>query len=89
MFILLYLFVLFLLIKFNVIFYINLIVIYRYFNMSKTVRKAAGFVVYRKNCNEIIEYLLMQASYANFHWTPPKGIINIVIIIPVNCFNES
>lgn len=42
--------------------------------MSKAVRKAAGFVVYRKNCDEIIEYLLMQASYANHHWTPPKGI---------------
>lgn len=41
--------------------------------MSKVVRKAAGFVVYRKNCDELIEYLLMQASYANFHWTPPKG----------------
>ncbi|CAH1711412.1 bis(5'-nucleosyl)-tetraphosphatase [asymmetrical] [Aphis gossypii] len=41
--------------------------------MSKAVRKAAGFVVYRKNCDEIIEYLLMQASYANHHWTPPKG----------------
>lgn len=42
--------------------------------MSKVVRKAAGFVVYRKNCDEIIEYLLMQASYANHHWTPPKGV---------------
>ncbi|NP_001280385.1 bis(5'-nucleosyl)-tetraphosphatase [Acyrthosiphon pisum] len=41
--------------------------------MSKVVKKAAGFVVYRKNCDEIIEYLLMQASYANYHWTPPKG----------------
>lgn len=41
--------------------------------MSKAVRKAAGFVVYRKNRDEIIEYLLMQASYANHHWTPPKG----------------
>lgn len=41
--------------------------------MPKTVRKAAGFVIYRKNYNEIIEYLLMQASYANHHWTPPKG----------------
>lgn len=45
--------------------------------MSKAVRKAAGFVIYRKNCDEIIEYLLMQASYANYHWTPPKGISNI------------
>jgi bis(5'-nucleosidyl)-tetraphosphatase len=42
--------------------------------MAKAVRRAAGFVVYRKTRNEIIEYLLMQASYANNHWTPPKGI---------------
>jgi len=41
--------------------------------MTKAVRKAAGFVIYRKNRDEIIEYLLMQASYANYHWTPPKG----------------
>lgn len=41
--------------------------------MSKPLRKAAGFVIYRKNCNEIIEYLLMQASYGTNHWTPPKG----------------
>lgn len=45
--------------------------------MSKAVRKAAGFVIYRKNCDEIIEYLLMQASYPDYHWTPPKGI-NII-----------
>lgn len=38
-----------------------------------TLRKAAGFVIYRKNCDSIIEYLLMQASYDNYHWTPPKG----------------
>lgn len=60
--------------------------------MSKTVRKAAGFVVYRKNCDEIIEYLLMQASYANHHWTPPKGFhsatnhdsSNCLILVYVN-----
>jgi phage-related protein len=37
------------------------------------LRKAAGFVIYRKNCNNVNEYLLMQASYDNYHWTPPKG----------------
>lgn len=42
--------------------------------MSKNLRKAAGFVVYRKDTNNIIEYLLMQASYVPFHWTPPKGM---------------
>lgn len=46
--------------------------------MSKAVRKAAGFVVYRKNSDEIVEYLLMQASYENYHWTPPKGMNGII-----------
>jgi len=41
--------------------------------MARSIRKAAGFVVYRKSCNNVIEYLLMQASYGNYHWTPPKG----------------
>lgn len=44
--------------------------------MTKAIREAAGFVIYRKNCDQVIEYLLMQASYANYHWTPPKGIIH-------------
>jgi len=53
--------------------------------MSKVVRKAAGFVVYRKNCDEIIEYLLMQASYANHHWTPPKGVHSATKYDSSNC----
>jgi len=53
--------------------------------MSKAVRKAAGFVVYRKNCDEIIEYLLMQASYENHHWTPPKGINSTTKCDSSNC----
>lgn len=48
---------------------------------TKAIRKAAGFVIYRKNCDEVIEYLLMQASYANYHWTPPKGMIHGYISI--------
>lgn len=49
--------------------------------MSKALRKAAGFVVYRKDCSGINEYLLMQASYENHHWTPPKGIYLIFVVI--------
>jgi len=56
--------------------------------MSKAVRKAAGFVVYRKNRDEIIEYLLMQASYANHHWTPPKGINSTTKHDLSYCYND-
>ncbi|XP_065350615.1 bis(5'-nucleosyl)-tetraphosphatase [asymmetrical] [Cloeon dipterum] len=34
--------------------------------------RAAGFVIFRRLSNQI-QYLLMQASYEPFHWTPPKG----------------
>lgn len=47
--------------------------------MAKTLRKAAGFIVYRKNCDNVVEYLLMQASYGNHHWTPPKGKSKIIL----------
>ncbi|XP_050421123.1 bis(5'-nucleosyl)-tetraphosphatase [asymmetrical] [Adelges cooleyi] len=40
--------------------------------MSKQIRSAAGFIIYRK-IEEKIQYLLLQASYENHHWTPPKG----------------
>lgn len=36
--------------------------------------RAAGFIVYRRVPE--IEYLLMQASYSNNHWTPPKGHVD-------------
>lgn len=36
------------------------------------VVRAAGMLVYRIS-NNTIEYLLLQASYPPFHWTPPKG----------------
>uniref|UniRef100_A0A0M3IHP1 Bis(5'-nucleosyl)-tetraphosphatase [asymmetrical] n=2 Tax=Ascaris TaxID=6251 RepID=A0A0M3IHP1_ASCLU len=39
--------------------------------MSSIVR-AAGMVVYRR-VNHQFEYLLLQASYPPYHWTPPKG----------------
>uniref|UniRef100_A0A914CG92 Bis(5'-nucleosyl)-tetraphosphatase [asymmetrical] n=1 Tax=Acrobeloides nanus TaxID=290746 RepID=A0A914CG92_9BILA len=42
--------------------------------MTDLVR-AAGLLVYRKH-NDQIEYLLLQASYEPFHWTPPKGHVD-------------
>ena len=38
--------------------------------------RAAGLLIFRKSSN-IVEYLLLQASYEPFHWTPPKGIDQI------------
>ncbi|KAG5679943.1 hypothetical protein PVAND_009478 [Polypedilum vanderplanki] len=35
-------------------------------------RRASGFLIYRFFSNEI-QYLLLRASYAGYHWTPPKG----------------
>ncbi|XP_022920744.1 bis(5'-nucleosyl)-tetraphosphatase [asymmetrical] isoform X2 [Onthophagus taurus] len=33
---------------------------------------AAGFVIFRR-VSSSIEYLLLQTSYGEHHWTPPKG----------------
>ncbi|XP_023322833.1 bis(5'-nucleosyl)-tetraphosphatase [asymmetrical] [Eurytemora carolleeae] len=38
-------------------------------------RRAAGFVVYR-NFENSVQFLLMQASNQNHHWTPPKGHVD-------------
>ena len=40
--------------------------------MAKT---AAGFLIFRRVMNKI-EYLLQQASYGDFHWSPPKGHVD-------------
>ncbi|CAF0919630.1 unnamed protein product [Brachionus calyciflorus] len=37
-----------------------------------TQKLAAGLIIYRKLA-ESIEYLLLQTSYSENHWTPPKG----------------
>lgn len=39
---------------------------------EKMVVRAAGYVIYRKIANTI-EFLLLQASYPDYHWSPPKG----------------
>ena len=42
--------------------------------MSSAVR-AAGFIIYRQ-MKAKTEYLLMQTSYGEHHWTPPKGHVD-------------
>lgn len=39
--------------------------------------RAAGLVIFRVRPE--IEYLLMQASYSNHHWSPPKGDTILII----------
>lgn len=34
--------------------------------------RAAGLVIFR-NVNQIVQYLMLQTSYGEHHWTPPKG----------------
>lgn len=47
--------------------------------------RAAGLVIFR--VRHEIEYLLMQASYSNHHWSPPKGdtiLIIITLLLPLH-----
>lgn len=37
--------------------------------------RACGFVIFRR-IHDSIEYLLMQTSYNQHHWTPPKGHVD-------------
>jgi len=39
------------------------------------MKKAAGFVIFRRLCGEI-QYLLLKASYGSFHWSSPKGHVD-------------
>ncbi|XP_015175820.1 PREDICTED: bis(5'-nucleosyl)-tetraphosphatase [asymmetrical] [Polistes dominula] len=39
------------------------------------LKRASGFVIFRQ-IKDSIEYLLLQTSYGNHHWTPPKGHID-------------
>ncbi|KAG8222941.1 hypothetical protein J437_LFUL000236 [Ladona fulva] len=39
------------------------------------MRRAAGLVIYRLACAKV-EYLLLQTSYGEHHWTPPKGHVD-------------
>lgn len=37
--------------------------------------RACGFVIFRR-IQGMVEYLLMQVSYGEHHWTPPKGHVD-------------
>ncbi|XP_038211546.1 bis(5'-nucleosyl)-tetraphosphatase [asymmetrical] isoform X1 [Zerene cesonia] len=41
--------------------------------MSPT--RAAGLVIFRHS-NQLIQFLLLQTSYGEHHWTPPKGHVD-------------
>lgn len=43
--------------------------------MAKDIVRAAGMLIYRQNSGKF-EYLLLQASYPPYHWTPPKGHVD-------------
>ncbi|XP_045215507.1 bis(5'-nucleosyl)-tetraphosphatase [asymmetrical]-like [Mercenaria mercenaria] len=46
--------------------------------MATTVKKtvvAAGLIIFRRVSKEI-QYLMLQASYGDFHWSPPKGHVD-------------
>ena len=40
-----------------------------------SVVRAAGLIVYRRML-ETFQYLMMQTSYGEHHWTPPKGHVD-------------
>ena len=40
--------------------------------------RAAGLILFRRiPPQNVIEYLLVQTSYRDHHWTPPKGMANM------------
>lgn len=38
--------------------------------------RAAGLIIFRKKSSVNAEYLLLQTSYGNNHWSPPKGHVD-------------
>ncbi|KAH3837608.1 bis(5'-nucleosyl)-tetraphosphatase [asymmetrical]-like [Dreissena polymorpha] len=44
---------------------------------SSNVVVAAGFIIFRRITNLMkTEYLLLKASYGDYHWSPPKGHVD-------------
>ncbi|CAG9795569.1 unnamed protein product [Diatraea saccharalis] len=37
--------------------------------------RAAGLIIFRK-INQVVQYLMLQTSYGEHHWTPPKGHVD-------------
>ncbi|KAJ8717389.1 hypothetical protein PYW08_005788 [Mythimna loreyi] len=40
-----------------------------------SAKRAAGLVIFR-NVNQAIQFLMLQTSYGEHHWTPPKGHVD-------------
>ncbi|XP_059059665.1 bis(5'-nucleosyl)-tetraphosphatase [asymmetrical] [Achroia grisella] len=40
-----------------------------------SAKRAAGLVIFR-NVNQAVQFLLLQTSYGEHHWTPPKGHVD-------------
>ncbi|XP_037960242.1 bis(5'-nucleosyl)-tetraphosphatase [asymmetrical] [Teleopsis dalmanni] len=38
-------------------------------------KRAAGFVIFRRLCDQI-QFLLLRASYGTYHWSAPKGHVD-------------
>uniref|UniRef100_A0A2A4JIT2 Bis(5'-nucleosyl)-tetraphosphatase [asymmetrical] n=1 Tax=Heliothis virescens TaxID=7102 RepID=A0A2A4JIT2_HELVI len=38
-------------------------------------KRAAGLVIFR-NVNQAVQFLMLQTSYGEHHWTPPKGHVD-------------
>lgn len=49
-----------------------------------SVKKAAGLVIFRKISPAVVQYLLLQTSYGEHHWTPPKGNLTSLSLVR-NC----
>jgi bis(5'-nucleosidyl)-tetraphosphatase len=47
---------------------------------ADTLVRAAGLLIYRRKAS-VDEFLLLQASYEPFHWTPPKGKFSEVLTL--------
>ena len=47
--------------------------------MAKVV-VAAGLIIFRRISGEV-QYLMLQASYGDYHWSPPKGMINNHVLL--------
>lgn len=48
---------------------------------------AAGLIIFRRVSNDL-EYLLLKASYGEFHWSPPKGQYCFAQFVLIVCFGS-
>lgn len=52
-----------------------------------TQKVAAGFVIFRNTSANRPEFLMLQTSYGEHHWTPPKGTRIIIIFENISSSN--